>query len=408
MSKWQKFWRLELPYSIPPLVWNMVLSMSGGWFFVVACEVITVGDNHLTLPGLGSYISLALEQKDTIAILAGVLAMSLVILVYDQLLIRPLVVWSDKFRYEMNSGQGSPRSWVLSLFYKSTLIKFLSYPLKAISKFIVFCPIFNRKSFEAAGKPDAKPSVCRHIIYYSWYAMLLGLGLFASCQLFEYFDKNTQWSEVVHVFNLTLITLLRVIVLIIIASVIWVPIGIYIGSSPKWTAIAQPAIQFLAAFPVNLFFPVAVIAITHFDLNPDIWLSLLMIFGTQWFILFNVVAGVAMYPNELKEAAKNLNIKGLLWWKKIMLPAIMPWFLIGAVTACGSAWNTSILAEVVSYGDTKIVAAGIGSYIAENTVKADFHKIILGIAMMSFFVVTINRFFWNPLLHIVNKKYNLN
>jgi NitT/TauT family transport system permease protein len=408
MSKWQKFWRLEMPYSMPSLVWNIVLSMSGGWFFVIASEVITVGDNHITLPGIGSYISLALEEENVIAIIYGVITMSAVILLYDQILIRPLVVWSDKFRYEMTSQQVVPKSWVLSLFNKSILTKYLLIPIKFLAKTIVFFPLFNQKLSSISVKHSEKIYSSWRIFDYFWYISLFVFAIFASYELIEFFNEKLLLTDILYVFKLTSITLLRVVLLIIIASVVWVPIGVYIGLNPRLTAIAQPIIQFLAAFPINLFFPISVITITHFKLNPEIWLSFLMILGAQWFILFNVIAGILSCPSELKEVAANLNIKGWIWWKKFILPTIMPSFLVGVVTASGTAWNTSIIAEVISYGDTKIVATGIGSYVTENTIKADFHRITLGIGMMCLFVVSINRFFWKPLTDFINKKYNFN
>ena len=199
--------------------------------------------------------------------------------------------------------------------------------------------------------------------------------------------------------------MLRVFLLVAIASIICVPVGIYIGLYPRLTSILHPITQFLAAFPANLLFPVAVILISRYSLDPDIWLSPLMIIGAQWYILFNVIAGSASFPNEFKEVAQNLNIKGMLWWKKIMLPAIMPYFITGAITAAGGAWNASIVAEVVSWGDEKIMIDGIGSYIAQVTMEADFHKIILGIGMMSLCIALINHFFWQPLYNFSVKKY---
>jgi NitT/TauT family transport system permease protein len=199
--------------------------------------------------------------------------------------------------------------------------------------------------------------------------------------------------------------MLRVFILVIIASIIWVPIGIYIGLNPKLAAVMQPITQFLAAFPANLLFPLAVIIISKYNLNPNIWLSPLMIIGAQWYILFNVITGSSSFPNELREVSKNFNIKGLLWWRKVMLPGIVPYFITGAITASGGAWNASIVAEVVSWGDKKIVLKGIGSYISQMTVEADFHRIVLGIGVMSICIALINHFFWQPLYNYSAKKY---
>jgi NitT/TauT family transport system permease protein len=410
MSSWQKFWRVEVPYGVPSLVWNMVVSMSGGWFFVVASEVITVGNNKITLPGIGSYIALALEQKNILAIFYAIIAMILVIILYDQLLLRPLVAWADKFKYEMTIGGKAPKSWVLSLFQKNLIIKKLFLPINYIVRFILYTPLlngqFSNKDMNMTKFRGAKDSSDLWINYL-FYAIIFIVLLLAGYYLFNFLHSFIGWHEVGRVFILASITLLRVVVLIVLASIFWVPIGVYIGQNPRLSEIAQPVTQFLAAFPINLLFPVVFIIITHYKLNANIWLSPLMIMGTQWYILFNVIAGSAAFPNDLKEITKNLNIKGWLWWRKIMLPAIVPYFITGAITASGGAWNASILAEVITYGNNKIVATGIGSYIAEMTVNADFHRIILGIFMMSLFVVFLNRFFWQPLYDFSNKRFQL-
>jgi NitT/TauT family transport system permease protein len=231
------------------------------------------------------------------------------------------------------------------------------------------------------------------------------LFILISYYLFNFLHNEIKLNEVLEVLQLVLITMFRVFTLVIIASIVWVPVGIYIGSHPRLAAVMQPITQFLAAFPVNLLFPIAVILISKYDLNPDIWLSPLMIIGAQWYILFNVIAGSSSFPNELKEVSKNFNIKGFLWWRKVMLPGIIPYFVTGAITASGGAWNASIVAEVVSFGDKKIVLRGIGSYISQMTVEADFHRIILGIGVLSLCIALVNHFFWQPLYNFSAKKY---
>jgi NitT/TauT family transport system permease protein len=185
--------------------------------------------------------------------------------------------------------------------------------------------------------------------------------------------------------------------LLAVAPLIWVPIGVGVGLRPHLAEKIQPLAQFLAAFPANLLFPVFVVAIVHFALNPDIWLSPLIILGTQWYILFNVVAGATAYPNDFREAATNFRMHGWQWWREVMLPGIFPYFITGAITAAGGAWNASIVAEAVSWGDTKLTAQGIGAYIADNTAAGNYPKIVLGIAVMSLFVTLFNRFLWRPL-----------
>jgi NitT/TauT family transport system permease protein len=218
---------------------------------------------------------------------------------------------------------------------------------------------------------------------------------------------DTSVSEVTTVVKLALFTMLRVFLLISIASVIWVPIGVWVGLHPRAREIVQPVAQFLAAFPANLLFPLAVYGIVAGRLNPDIWLSPLMILGTQWYILFNVIAGATAIPGELRYAAQNFNVSGWLWWRRVALPAVIPYYVTGAITASGGSWNAAIVAELVTWGSTEVKAHGLGAYIAEATAAGDFHRIVLGIATMSVFVVAINRFFWRPLYYYAERKFRL-
>jgi NitT/TauT family transport system permease protein len=406
MSKWRQFWQVSVPYAIPGLVWNMVISISSGWFFVVASEVITVGNSRITLPGIGSYIALAIQQKELIAIIYAIIAMSLVIILYDQLLLRPLIAWSDRFRYEMNAGSNPPYSWVLGLFHRSVIIKKILVPIVYAARFMLYLPIFNNHS--QINSIVATPSNKNNLwIDYLWYGIMFLITGCSSYYIYNFLYYDIGWSEIVKVFLLAIITLVRVITLIIIASIIWVPIGIYIGLRPRLTAFIQPLAQFLAAFPANLLFPVTFIIITRYDLNPNIWLSPLMIMGAQWYILFNVIVGAASLSNDLKDATKIFRVSGWNWWYKVMLPAITPYFLTGAITASGGAWNASIVAEIINFGNQKLVAVGIGSYIAEMTVKADFDKIVLGMGVMAIFVVLFNRLFWRPLNDYATRRFQL-
>jgi NitT/TauT family transport system permease protein len=241
----------------------------------------------------------------------------------------------------------------------------------------------------------------------AWGAVVLAMTGLLVWKVTAYVMTGVTWGEVGHVFVLGLITLLRVAALIAIASVIWVPVGVLIGLRPGLASKIQPVAQFLAAFPANLLFPVFVVVIVKFDLNPDVWLSPLIVLGTQWYILFNVIAGATSYPNDYREAAANFQIKGWQWWKQVILPGIFPYYVTGAITASGGAWNASIVAEAVSWGHTKIVAHGLGAYIAETTANGDFPKIILGIAVMSLFVTLFNRLLWRPLFAYAEARLRL-
>jgi NitT/TauT family transport system permease protein len=406
LTSWQRFWKLEVPFSMPGLIWNMMMSMSGGWFFVVASEAITVGNNTITLPGIGAYLAQAIVVKNLHAIGWVILAMTVVILAYDQLLFRPLVAWADKFRMETTSSGDAPESWLLDLIRRTRLIHRLLVPLGwmfAKAARVPFrLPALQRPRFQIPQMQ--KSSRLGDIV---WAALVLIGTVYVVYRVFIYVRTGVSLDEVGHVFMLGLITLLRVVLLIAIASVIWVPVGVLIGLRPALAEKIQPLAQFLAAFPANLLFPVFVLVIVRFNLNPDIWLSPLIVLGTQWYILFNVIAGATSYPNDYREAAKNFHIRGWQWWRQAMLPGIFPYYVTGAITASGGAWNASIVAEFVQWGDTKVAAHGLGAYIAQSTAAGDYPKIIVGIAVMSLFVTLFNRLLWRPMYAYAEAKLRL-
>jgi NitT/TauT family transport system permease protein len=401
-SPWQRFWRLEAPFAMPGLVWNMMMSMSGGWFFVVASEAITVGDRTITLPGIGAYLAQATAEKDLAAVGWVVLTMTAVIILYDQLMFRPLVAWADKFRFEQTSAQTVPGSWFLDLLQRSRLLGTVTSPGSLVLHALArrrFAPLRR-------GIASVRPSHST-IVDVLWFVAVAAAAVFAAWKIIDFVAAGVGWDDVLDALKLGLFTLTRVVVLIAAASLIWVPIGVQVGLRPHLAEKIQPLAQFLAAFPANLLFPVFVVAIVRFELNPDIWLSPLIILGTQWYILFNVVAGTTAYPNDFREAATNFRMRGWQWWRQVMLPGIFPYFVTGAITAAGGAWNASIVAEAVSWGDTKITAHGLGAYIAENTAAGDYPKIVLGIAVMSMLVTLFNRLLWRPLYAYAEERLRL-
>ena len=222
-----------------------------------------------------------------------------------------------------------------------------------------------------------------------------------------YLHANLGMDDVVNAVGLGFLTLIRVMVLIAVASAVWVPVGVWIGLRPAVAERVQPIAQFLAAFPANVLFPLAVVAIVSLKLNPNIWLSPLMVLGTQWYILFNVVAGASAFPTDLRELSAIYRVRSWQWWRQVILPGIFPYYVTGALTASGGSWNASIVAEVASWGDTKLEAAGIGAYIAQATNAGDYPRVVLGIAVMSIFVVTVNRMLWRPLYRLATQRYHI-
>jgi NitT/TauT family transport system permease protein len=403
LSGWQRFWRLDVPFAMPGLIWNTMMSMSGGWFFVVASEAITVGNTTVTLPGIGSYVALGIQKQNLPAIGYAILTMLLVIIAYDQLMFRPVVAWADKFRFEQTASATAPTSWMLDLFRRTRALRALTYPFAALNR------AFSNLHLAIPGKlkipvRSGPPS---RMIDAVWLAFILASTGYAGWRAYQYLSATLSPSDVLAAVGYGFATLARVIVLITLATLIWVPVGVWIGLRPKLAERIQPLAQFLAAFPANLAFPVFVVIIVRYSLDPNIWLSPLMILGTQWYILFNVIAGASAFPTDLREAAGSFHLGGWRWWIKVILPGIFPYYVTGAITASGGSWNASIVAEVASWGDTHLTASGLGAYIAEATEAGDFPRVVLGISVMCILVTLFNRLVWRPLYAFGERRLRL-
>ncbi len=405
LTGWQKFWQLEAPFAVPGLIWNTMMSTSGGWFFVVASEAITVGDTTIALPGVGSYIAAANSAGRWDAIFAAVVTMAIVIILYDQLLFRPVVAWAAKFRVELSVGQQVERSWVLDLLQRTHWLRLGFRPIFAALRSVSFRRLSFPK-FLPANALAPTPAASR-ILDVAWIAIVVAVALWALSSVVAFVGTELSWPDVFQATLLTTYTLIRVAVLMALATIVWVPASVWIGLRPRWAEVIQPVAQFLAAFPVNLLFGAAVSIVLAFHLNPDIWLSVLIVFGTQWYIVFNTIGGAAAFPNDLREAATNFRVHGWDWWWKAILPGVMPYYITGAITASGGSWNASIVAELVKWKDQTVTAHGVGAYIAEATDKGDFPKIVLGVAIMSIFVTLFNRLFWRQLYAYSERRLRL-
>ena len=393
LTSWQRFWRLDVPFAMPGIIWNMMMSMSGGWFALVVTEAVTVGDTTFTLPGIGSYIKAALAARDIHAVLYAIVAMLLVILAYDQLLFRPLVAWSAKFRFETTQDDQGEDPWMLALLRRTRLLRrtvdFLGGFFFAITGLRLWRP--RRRAIAAT--PTSSPWL--DIV---WGAVLTILIVLALYRIFTFIAASHIGLVDVRIAGtMGFYTMLRVAALMVIATIIWVPLGVMIGLRPKIAKSVGASAQFLAAFPSNLLFPIFVVLIIRFHLNPDIWLTPLIILGAQWYILFNVVAGASAFPGDLREVARNFQVGGLLWWRRVILPGIFPYFVTGAITASGGAWNAAMIAEVVTWGPTTLKAHGLGSYIQDATTAGDSARVLLGMVVMAAYVLTFNRLVWRPM-----------
>ena len=402
ISRWQRFTKIEAPSAAIPLLWNAMMSFGGGWFFVAASEAISVLNQDYTLPGIGSYVAAAVAAQDLWALGWAIITMTAIIVLVDQLFWRPLVAWSDKFRMEQSSAGDVPQSWLFDLLKTSRLSKLLApITTPAIDAFdrlmsSLLGPVSQGPTTRQAERPDRLFNLGLLVIVGSLLAWLV------------HFVLNTVGlAEVITAFRLGLYTLFRVTILLIVATVIWTPIGVAIGFNPKLARLLQPFVQFMASFPANFIFPFATLFFVYSHININWGSILLMALGSQWYILFNSIAGAQTIPSDLREMADDIGLKGIQRWKKLIIPGIFSAWVTGGVTASGGAWNASIVSEVVSWGATTLTAAGLGAYIAEATSHGDWPRIALGIGMMSLFVVGINRVLWRRLYSLAERQYQL-
>jgi len=405
LSSWQCFWRIEVPFAMPGLLWNMMMSMSGSWFFVTASEAISVANQNITLPGIGSYIALAIVHADKTAILYAIIAMLIVIFLYDQILFRPLVQWSEKFKFEEILGEEPSYSWVADLFHRTRFLRQIGEIVTAGFDSFVNLPLFNRKPvYKAPSRADLVIKRCSVLIANLAVFIVILLSIII---LGHFLYRTVNWQDIQQTLWLGLITGIRVMILIVLCSLVWIPIGVWIGFRPRVAQLVQPLLQFLAAFPANLLYPIAIILIIKYALNVNIWVSPLMVLGTQWYILFNVIAGASTIPEDLRQTTESFAVKGWLRWKRLILPGIFPFFVTGAITAAGGAWNASIIAEAISWGNIKLNADGLGAYITNSSTIGNFPHIALGTIIMCLFVFTINRLMWRPLYNLAIERFRV-
>jgi NitT/TauT family transport system permease protein len=402
LSCWQRFTRIEAPSAAIPLLWNAMMSFGGGWFFVAASEAISVLNKNYTLPGIGSYVARAVASKDLAAIGWAILTMATIILLVDQLFWRPLVAWSDKFRMEQSSSEDLPKSWVYNLLKSARiptlLASIISPALDAIDQLMsLLLGLVNN------GGPELDSPKADRLYNLTMLTLTCALVVW----LGHFVLVTVGIAEVVMAFHLGFFTLLRVMLLLVVATLIWTPIGVAIGFNPRLARLLQPLVQFLSSFPANFIFPFATLFFVRYQISID-WGSILLIaLGAQWYILFNSIAGAQAIPSDLREMADDVGLQGLQLWKKLIIPGIFPAWVTGLVTASGGAWNASIVSEVVSWGGTSLRANGLGAYIAQATAQGEWPRIALGIGVMSLFVVGINTFLWRRLYRLAERKYQL-
>lgn len=410
LSRWQRFRTVELPASAHSLIWNSMMSFGGGWFFVAQSEAISVMNKDIQLPGLGSYMAAAIHQGDDRAALWAVVAMVVLILVSDQLVWRPLLAWADKFKIELTSSSQPATSWVYTLLRGAYVFTWLDQRLwQPLADRLVAMLVPVRRAAQRApvrlnrrGRRWLRQGL--GVLLAAWIAYELLRALAAAVAALH---GALTPALLGHIVGLGSLTALRVVAMTVLATLIWTPIGVWIGFHPKLARFAQPLAQIGASFPVNMTFPIVVgfFVASGITLN---WGSILLIaMGTQWYILFNVIAGAMAIPNDLKEAARVYGLRGWKLWRTLILPAIFPFWVTGACTAAGGAWNASIVAELATWGDTTLQADGLGAYIAQVTRTGETPLIITGIAVMSLFVVLMNKLIWRRLYTFAERRFKL-
>jgi len=409
MNRWQRFTKVELPSSAIGLMWNSMMSFGGGWFFVAQSEAISVLNKNIKLPGLGSYMAAAVEAGDTRAAVYAIIAMIVTIVVVDQLLWRPLVAWAEKFKLEQTEGKDNPTSWVLDLLQRSYVLTWLSNHVgHAFGQFSERASALGSDLTQTiSGHMPAPAKLLLRVGLWVLGAIAVGWLVLDAIDIAQEIRTDMTGSQMLHVIWLGVLTLLRVVAMSVIATLIWTPIGVWIGLRPRVARVAQPLAQIAASFPVNMTFPFIVAFFIWTRIPINLGSVLLMALGTQWYILFNVIAGAMAIPTDLREAAALFGLHRWQLWKTLIIPAIFPFWVTGALTATGGAWNASIVAEVASWGNDKLVADGLGAYIAQVTEKGDQPAIYFSIMVMALFVVVINRIFWRRLYDLAERKFKL-
>jgi NitT/TauT family transport system permease protein len=401
LSKWERFTRLELPASMIGLVWNGMMSFGGGWFFLAASEAISVLNRQYTLPGIGSYVAAAVQAKDFGALAWAIATMILLILVIDQLFWKPLVTVADRYKLELSAGE-ERRFWLVDLWRSASLPRYarsLAAPLlHRLDRWL------STATTVPATASRAKVSRTGDLVYNAVLIAFVAVLLFAGIR---FVLSAVGVGEVAHAAVLGLATAARVIVLLIFSTVVWTPIAVAIGFSPKLARVSQPIVQILASFPANFLFPFATLGFIKLGISLNWGSMLLMSLGAQWYLLFNVIGGAQAIPNDLREMAASVGLRGIREWRALIGPGIFASWVTGAITASGGAWNASIVSELVSWGDTTLKANGLGAYISEATAKGDWPRIVLGVGLMSVFVVGCNRLVWRPLYDLAERKYQL-
>jgi NitT/TauT family transport system permease protein len=401
-SAWQRFVQLELPYAGIGLIWNSMMSVAGGWFFLMACEMFVLGTRDFRLPGLGSYLQTASSAGDTHAILLGLITMISVIVILDQLVWRPVIAWAQKFKFEQVESE-EPHSPVLGFLQRSRALSLVSRRLMR--------PLGERIALYFAGREGTPSGTGRAVPLKKWtlriVAGLVGISiLFAVVDALRLLAGLTSGDLKALVLG-ALATFLRVLCALLIGTAWTVPVGVWIGFNPRLARIAQPVAQIAASVPATALFPVVLLVLIRIGGSLGIGSIVLLLLGTQWYVLFNVIAGAMAIPSDLKETASVFRFGRRERWQLLILPGIFPYLITGLVAAAGGAWNASIVAEYFHFGGQTISTVGLGAAISQATDSGNFRLLLAATILMAAFVVTVNRTIWRPMYGLAESRFRL-
>ncbi|BCL53803.1 ABC transporter permease [Francisella tularensis subsp. holarctica] len=403
LNAWQRFWKIELPYSVPGLLWNIMVSQSAAWFAITASEAIPTITGDVSLPGIGSYIALGLTDSNIIAIFFyALVAIIINIVLFDQLLFRPLVKWSEKFKYESINNKTTDNPWLYRSYKKFQLVN----AIKPIFSTIVFWLIngasfLNKKINLKSPTRDIK--ILKKLSCTAWYIVIISACVWAGNALWHFFPDG----DMSYLIPLMIETTVRVTIAMMISVAICTPLGIWIGMSSKRTKAIQPIIQIGAAIPQPIFFSIVAVLILAGDGSLNVWCIPLIMTGTSWYVLFNVISGFSNLPTEIIEMTKSFHLKGLKWWFKFAIPAVFPYIVCGIISAAGGAWNSAIAAELVIWGSNTIKVDGIGALVS-TTANNQLHDAALAVVALCSLVVLCIIFIWKPLYKLAETKYKCN
>ena len=403
LSWWQKFLQLELPYAAIGLVWNSMMSVAGAWFFLMACEMFVLGNRDLRLPGLGSYLQTAANAGDMRAILWGLAVMVTVIVLIDQLVWRPIIAWSEKFKFEQVEAFQTPRSPILDFLRRSRILH------RAARTFVA--PLGEAMALRFANAANVSAPHRYRSTLRTWMVRAVAMaGLIALIYAIVQMSRmlgTLSGSDVGAILRGTGATFLRVELTLVLAGLWTIPAGVFIGSRPRLSAVAQPIAQIAASVPATALFPIVMLFLIRVGGGLGIGSIILLLLGTQWYILFNVIAGASAIPTDLKEVCNVFHLGRVERWRKLILPAIFPYLVTGFVTASGGAWNASIVAEYFRFHGKTISTTGLGALISRATDSGDFPLLLGATVMMALLVVTVNRLLWRRLYLLASTRYKL-